>query len=88
MASLWLKPIYSPNVFCQILFIWPIRQTLTPPNIPVIRYMRLLMITVCLNLEVYCEAVQSGRYSQYDLASDHVLAHPWSCWHTLGHTGK
>ena len=27
---------------------------------------------------VYCEAMQSGRYSKYDLAPDHVL--------TLGHT--
>ena len=42
---------------------------------PDFNYMSLLMITVCS--EVYFEALPSGRYSKYNLAPSHVLAHPW-----------
>ena len=51
LAYKWLKPIYSPNVFCQILFIWPIRQTLTPSNIPAIRYVYIYIYIYSINME-------------------------------------
>ena len=38
MASLWPKSIHSLNIISPITFNSAIRQTLTLPNIPAIRY--------------------------------------------------
>ena len=32
---------------------------------------------------MYCEVMQSGRYSKYDLTPDHVPAHPLSYWKVI-----
>ena len=34
------------------------------------------LITITERPQVYCEAKQSGQYSKYDIAADHMQAQP------------
>ena len=61
MVSLWLKPTQSLNFISSITFNSAIRQTLTPPNIPAIRFMHMCMCVSVhgyTNVHVWCVWVE------------------------------
>ena len=52
-STLWPKSIHSPNFISPITFNSVFRQTLTPPNIPAIRYIVMDMSKIVLWVLVY-----------------------------------